>query len=86
MKGFDRDRDFGFEGIGDVNAIVDLMRQVVDLALASHFEAFDEALVGDIFTNLLDDLERWSFHKTPLVGAVSRRYDYKAERQPGWRT
>jgi len=85
LKGFDRDRDFGFETIADVNAIIDLARQVLDLALASHLEAFDEGLVGDIFTSLLDDMQRWSFHKTPLVAAVSRHFDYKAERQPGLR-
>jgi hypothetical protein len=33
LKAFDRDRYFGFETIGDVNKIVDLMRQVLDLAL-----------------------------------------------------
>lgn len=85
IKGFDRDRDFGFETVADINAIIDLMRQVLDLALASHLEAFDSALVGDIFTELLDDMTRWSFHKTPLVSAVSRHFDYKAERQQGWR-
>lgn len=84
LKGFDRDRDLGFETIADVNAIIDLARQVLDLALASHLEAFDEGLVGDVFTALLDDMKRWSFHKTPLVAAVSRHFDYKAERQPGF--
>ena len=83
LKGFDQGRYFGFETVADVNAIVDLMRQVLDLALASHLEAFDEGLVGDIFTGLLDDLTRWSFRKTPLVAAVSKRFDYKAERQRG---
>lgn len=81
LKAFDRDRHIGFETIGDVNAIVDLMRQVLDLALASHLEAFDGGLVGDIFTALLDDMARWSFHRTPLVAAVSRHFDYKVERQ-----
>lgn len=81
LKGFDKDRDFGFETISDVNAMADLMRQVLDLALASHFEAFDPGLVGDIFVALFDDMERWTFRKTPLVSAVSRRFDYKAERQ-----
>lgn len=86
LKGFDRDRDIGFETIGDVNKVVDLMRQVLDLALASHFEAFDAGLVGDIFIHVLDDEKRWSFHKTSLVSAVSRHFDYKAERQPGWKS
>jgi hypothetical protein len=86
VNGFDRDRDFGFETVADVNAIGDLMRQVLDLALASHLEAFDAALVGDIFTALLDEMTRWSFHKTPLVGAVSRHFDYRAERQAGLRS
>lgn len=81
LKGFDRGRDFGFETTADVNAIIDLARQVLDLALASHLEAFDEGLVGEIFTSLLYDMKRWSFHKTPLVAAVSRHFDYKSERQ-----
>ncbi|KAK0364263.1 MAG: hypothetical protein ACT6R7_10920 [Brevundimonas aurantiaca] len=82
LKGFDKDRDFGFETVGDVNAMADLMRQVLDLALASHFEAFDAGLVGDMFVALFDDMDRWSFRKTPLVSAVSRRFDDKAERKP----
>lgn len=82
LKGFDKDRDFGFETVGDVNAMADLMRQVLDLALASHFEAFDAGLVGDMFVALFDDMDRWSFRKTPLVSAVSRQFDDKAEGKP----
>ncbi|WP_224762163.1 hypothetical protein, partial [Brevundimonas aurantiaca] len=41
----------------------------------------DEGLVGDLFTAVFDGLPKWSFRKTPLVSAISRRFDYKAERQ-----
>jgi hypothetical protein len=35
-----------------------------------------------MFVALFDDMDRWSFRKTPLVSAVSRRFDDKAERKP----
>ena len=81
LANFDRDRSFGFETVQDVEAIAQLAKRVLDLALASHFEAFDHGLVGDILVNVFDDEPRWLFRKTPLVGAINRHFDYKAERQ-----
>lgn len=81
LTNFDRDQPFGFETVQDVEAIGKLAKRVLDLALASHFEAFDHGLVGDILVNVFDDEQRWLFRKTPLVGAVDRYFDYKAERR-----
>jgi hypothetical protein len=79
LSNFDKGRHFAFETVADVNAITALLKQVLDFALASHFEAFDHDLVGDIFEPPI--AKRWSFLKTPLVSAIDRHFDYKAERQ-----
>ncbi|MCB5175539.1 hypothetical protein [Microvirga lenta] len=81
LQRFEKGQDIGFETVKDVNSMADLMQRVLDLALASHFEAFMPSLVGDIFVEIFDENKRWTFHKTPLVAAVSRHFDYKAERQ-----
>lgn len=78
---FDRDRGFGFETVAEIDAFARLAKRVLDLALASHFEAFDPALVGDILVNLSKDWPRWKFRKTPLVGIIDRHFDYKLERK-----
>jgi hypothetical protein len=72
-------KHFAFETVADVNAIARLFRQVLDLALASHFEAFDHDLVGDMLEPCFEP--RWSFLKMPLVAAVDRHFDYKHERR-----
>lgn len=79
LANFDKGKHFAFETVADVDAIARLLRQVLDLALASHFEAFDQGLVGDLFEPLF--LPNWSFLKTPLVAAVDRHFDYKHERR-----
>jgi hypothetical protein len=79
LANFDKGKHFAFETVADVNAIARLLRQVLDLALASHFEAFDHGLVGDLFEPHFEP--RWSFLKTSLVAAVDRHFDYKHERR-----
>lgn len=76
---FESGKHFGFESVAEVNAIAKLLRQVLDLALASHFEAFDHGLIGDIFEPCFDP--KWSFLKMPLVSAVNSHFDYKHERR-----
>lgn len=76
---FDKGKHFAFETVADVNAIARLLRQVLDLALTSHFEAFDHGLVGDLFEPYF--APAWSFLKMPLVAAVDRHFDYKHERR-----
>lgn len=82
LSNFDRGNTFGHETAADIEAFARVAKRVLDLALASHFEAFDQGLVGDILVQVFDDEPRWTFHKTPLVGAINRHFDYKAERQP----
>lgn len=79
LTNFDKDKHFAFETVADVNSIAQLLRQVLDLALASHFEAFDRGLVGDLFEPHF--VPGWSFLKMPLVAAVDRYFDYKHERR-----
>jgi hypothetical protein len=79
LSNFDKGRHFAFETVADMNAITSLLKQVLDLALASHFEAFDLSLVGDILEPPI--AEGWSFLRTPLMSAINRHFDYKAERQ-----
>lgn len=79
LHNFEKGKHFAFETVADVNAIARLLRQVLDLALASHFEAFDHGLVGDLFE---PPFERdWSFLKMPLVSAINHHFDYKHERR-----
>lgn len=79
LANFEKGKHFALETVADVNAIARLLRQVLDLALATHFEAFDHGLVGDLFEPHFEP--RWSFLKTPLVAAVDRNFDYKHERR-----
>ncbi len=79
LANFDRGEHFAFETVADVNPIARLLRQVLDLTLASHFEAFDHGLVGALFEPHFEP--SWSFLKTPLVAAVDRHFDYKHERR-----
>ena len=81
LVNFDRDRAFGYETTADIEAISSLAKQALDVALASHFEAFDHSLVGDILVAVFDDEPRWAFRKTPLVGGIDRHFDYKSERK-----
>jgi hypothetical protein len=79
LSNFDKGKHFAFETVADVDAIARLLRQVLDLALASHFEAFDHALVGDLLEPPF--APGWSFLKTPLISAIDRHFDYKHERR-----
>ena len=79
LANFNKGKHFAFETVADVNAIARLLRQVLDLALTSHLEAFDHGLVGDMFEPPFET--RWSFLKTPLVAAIDRHFDYKHERR-----
>ena len=81
LADFERGRAFGLETVANINTIARLTKRVLDLALASHFEAFDSGLVGDIFVHGLDDRPHWTFRKTTLVGAIDRHFDYKWERK-----
>ena len=81
LANFNRGRPFGFETTSDIEVIARLAKRVLDFALASQFEAFDRGLVGDIFVTIFDDQPRWTFHRTPLVSAISRQFDDKLERQ-----
>lgn len=79
LANFERGKHFAFETVADVNAIARLLRRVLDLALASHFEAFNHGLVGDLFEPHF--APGWSFLKMPLVAAIDRHFDYKHERR-----
>ncbi|WP_028033165.1 hypothetical protein [Chelativorans sp. J32] len=79
LANFERGKHFAFETIADINAIAGLLRQVLDVALASHFEAFDHGLVGDLFEPHFQPA--WSYLKMPLVGAIDRHFDHKHERR-----
>lgn len=79
LANFDKGKHFALETVSDVDAIARLLRRVLDLALASHFEAFDRGLVGDLFEPHF--APGWSFLKMPLVAAVDRHFDYKQERR-----
>ncbi|MCH8491230.1 MAG: hypothetical protein LAT81_15060 [Oceanicaulis sp.] len=79
LANFEKGKHFAFETVADVDAIARLLRQVLDLALASHFEAFDHNLVGDLFEPPFQP--GWSFLKMPLVASIDRHFDYKHERR-----
>lgn len=82
LSNFDRGNAFGHETVANIRDFARDAKRVLDLALTSHFEAFDHGLVGEILVQVLDKEPRWTFRKTPLVGAMNRHFDYKAERQP----
>ncbi len=79
LANFEKGRHLGFETVADVEAIAQLLRNVLDLALASHFEAFDTGLVGNLFEPPF--VPNWSFLQMPLVAAIDHHFDYKHERR-----
>ena len=81
LRNFGHGRAFGFETVRELEAITKQAKRVLDLSLASQFEAFDHGLVGDIIVQVFDDEPKWAFRRTPLVGAIDRHFDYKAERR-----
>ena len=81
LRNFEHGRPFGFETVRELEAITKQAKRVLDLSLASQFEAFDHGLVGDIIVQVFDDEPKWAFRRTPLVGAIDRHFDYKAERR-----
>lgn len=80
LTNFDKGEYFGFETVPHIDRFCNNVRQVLDIALASHFEVFDEGLVGDILVNVFDDEPNWIFRKMDLVGAIDGYFDYKFER------
>jgi hypothetical protein len=71
----------GFEKIGQANGINSLCLDVFDLGVVLSLHAIGLGLAGDIYTAALDDMPKWSFHKTRFAKALSAHFDYKAERQ-----
>jgi hypothetical protein len=84
LNRFESGQYVGFETVSDINKFNDLFAKVLDVSLCAMFESFDQGLVGEIFVDVLDENQKWAFHKTPLVKSISKHYDYKHERQSNY--
>jgi hypothetical protein len=73
----------GFETADELRESNDEGFEAFSLVLVLLFEAIGDSFAGDIWeTGGLSDREEWIFHGHPLVAALDRQFDYKAERQP----
>lgn len=70
----------GYETASAFRAANDEVVRHLDVVLAVAFHALDPALIGDVFTQVLDDRPEWTFHKTPLCAEISATFNDKDER------
>ena len=71
----------GFESARTLETFNKLLFRTYDVVLALIFEGIGPSFTGDLFVNIFDGQPNWRFHKGPLVGDISRFFDYKSERQ-----
>ena len=81
LRAFEDGVFLGFETADQLDAFVKLLARVYDLLLVMHFNALGMSLTGDVFVHILDEDEKWPFHKTKFVKLLSTYFDYKSERQ-----
>lgn len=70
----------GYEGPIVVEKFNELSSRVLDMILTLVLHGVGAATTGDLFTVVLDDEDRWKFHKTKYTAQVSAYFDYKVER------
>jgi hypothetical protein len=80
LKQAERGGALGYETPDELRKLGRLMFRVYDMALTLYFHGYDLSMTGDVFVGVLDDQEKWSFHKGKYVPVVSAYYDYKHER------
>lgn len=80
LKQAERGGALGYETPAELRKLARLMFRVYDMALALYFHGYDLSMTGDVFVAVLDDYEKWSFHKGKYISVVSAYYDYKHER------
>lgn len=71
----------GFEGVEDLRRLNRDVFRTLDVVLAVYFHALSLPLAGDIFTQVLDGVKNWKFHKGRWCAIISHHFDYKFERQ-----
>jgi hypothetical protein len=76
-----RDEGAGMETVATLNRFNKLAFQVYDLVLVRLFQGLGLSMAGDIFTGILDEQQKWRFHKGKFVGRLSKCFDYKHERR-----
>ncbi len=76
----DKGRLIGFVTAEELRKIGRLMFRVYDVALTLYFHGYDLSMTGDIFSEGLDNLPKWKFHKGKYVSIVSAYFDCKHER------
>lgn len=71
----------GYEGPIVIEKFNDLSSRTLDMVFTLVLHGIGVPTAGDIFTVVLDDEERWKFHKTKYTSQVSAFFDYKVERK-----
>lgn len=71
----------GFESIKMLIDLNKLIFRAYDMILVMIFHSFGDSMSGDIFIQLLDDNDKWRFHKGKYTKEYSKKFDYKFERQ-----
>lgn len=73
-------RSLGMETADELRNIGRLMFRVYDMALALYLHGYGLAMTGDVYIQVLDDIEKWKFHKGKYMSVISSYFDYKNER------
>ena len=66
--------------MAQLNSINTLCLDVFDLGVVLALHSIGLGLAGEIYTAALDDMPKWTFHKTRFAKELSADFDYKAER------
>jgi hypothetical protein len=72
----------GFVTSRELSGINDQLAAAYDMLGVLWLSAAGPSTAGDIV--VVEDTEQWVFKRSRWLQRLSRTYDYKAERQPGW--
>lgn len=73
-------RSLGMETADELRKIGRLMFRVYDMALALYLHGYGLSMTGDVYIQVLDDMEKWKFHNGKYLSVISAYFDYKHER------
>ena len=70
----------GLESVATLRSFNQKVAACYDLILSLVFEGIGPTTTGDVFIEVLDHEDRWSFRRSKYLRQVSDHFDYKSER------
>lgn len=69
-----------FETPNEIESFCRDLERLYDLLLVLQFNALGLGLAGDVFVQVLDDNQKWPYHKSKFTKLLSSEFNYKSER------